>query len=241
MPVYEFEESPTPTIFMALFDDGDIASAIIDDDSFYITAFGQILAGLGHLHAKGIAHRDLKSENFLIERQPHLRIVIADFGVANTATDQHRLNTFCGTAKYAAPEVFPGSNSSYGPLVDIWSLGVIVLEWLYGLPATPQMPAIKGPGFAVPHWNMWTAEWIKRVEITIRQRDKDPVGDILYGMIKRDPSERLSATQCLAQGFDNGLFGRRLVDGLVMCALEQTEPVSSRLVPPTQQSSARQS
>lgn len=49
-----------------------------------------------------------------------------------SANDQPDLKTFCGTGLYAAPEISTGE--SYNTAVDIWSLGVIVLEYVYGLP-----------------------------------------------------------------------------------------------------------
>ena len=43
-----------------------------------------------------------------------------------------RLQTFCGTLKYMSPEVFPFNDAAYGPPADVWSLGVMALEWLHG-------------------------------------------------------------------------------------------------------------
>ncbi|KAL8881872.1 MAG: hypothetical protein Q9198_001015 [Flavoplaca austrocitrina] len=71
----------------------------------YVTAWGQILDGLKHVHAKGVVHRDLKPKNILVERDPLFKVVIADFGMAKVATDTTLLQTFCGTLKYAAPEL----------------------------------------------------------------------------------------------------------------------------------------
>ena len=73
-------------------------------------------------------HRDLKPENFLIEFEPYFKIVITDFGLANVVIDNAWLKTFCGSLKYAAPEVFPGFSQGHGLLADVWSMGVIGIE-----------------------------------------------------------------------------------------------------------------
>lgn len=82
-------------IIMAYCPDGNIADADFMNDSSYISALGQTLDGLSHLHAKGVVHRDLKPENLLVQKEPHFRIVIADFGMSKVATDTTLLTSFC--------------------------------------------------------------------------------------------------------------------------------------------------
>ncbi len=60
--------------------------------------------------------------------------------MAKVVNDTALLKTFCGSYKYAAPEVFPGIDTGHGALVDIWSLGIIVFEWIYGIPNPPDAP-----------------------------------------------------------------------------------------------------
>jgi serine/threonine protein kinase len=139
MRVIEFRETPEPMIIMDYYDLGNIMEAGVAYDQ-YVTAVGQILDGLHHLHAKGVAHRDLKPENFLVEKVPFFKVVITDFGLSKFVTDTTLLRTFCGTLKYLAPEVFPGISDGYRPSMDIWALGVIAFEWLYGIPDPPTVP-----------------------------------------------------------------------------------------------------
>lgn len=65
--VFELRESPEPLIIMAYYPVGNIAEACFMTETLYMSAFGQILAGLVHLHQNGVVHRDLKPENLLID------------------------------------------------------------------------------------------------------------------------------------------------------------------------------
>ena len=51
-------------------------------------------------------HRDLKAENLLLDSD--MNIKIADFGFSNSFTVGSKLDTFCGSPPYAAPELFQG-------------------------------------------------------------------------------------------------------------------------------------
>jgi len=85
--------------------------------------FRQILSAVSYCHKKRVIHRDLKAENLLLDS--NLDIKIADFGFSNYFDPDSKLDTFCGSPPYAAPELFQGRRYT-GPEVDIWSLGVIL-------------------------------------------------------------------------------------------------------------------
>ncbi|KND04485.1 CAMK/CAMKL/MARK protein kinase [Spizellomyces punctatus DAOM BR117] len=85
--------------------------------------FRQILSAVSYCHKKRVIHRDLKAENLLLDA--NLDIKIADFGFSNYYDPESKLDTFCGSPPYAAPELFQGRRYT-GPEVDIWSLGVIL-------------------------------------------------------------------------------------------------------------------
>ncbi|KAJ3187535.1 Serine/threonine-protein kinase par-1 [Gaertneriomyces sp. JEL0708] len=85
--------------------------------------FRQILSAVSYCHKKRVIHRDLKAENLLLDA--NLDIKIADFGFSNYYDPESKLDTFCGSPPYAAPELFQGRKYT-GPEVDIWSLGVIL-------------------------------------------------------------------------------------------------------------------
>ncbi|XP_053728634.1 MAP/microtubule affinity-regulating kinase 4 isoform X1 [Synchiropus splendidus] len=91
--------------------------------------FRQIVSAVHYCHQKNIVHRDLKAENLLLDANSNIKI--ADFGFSNEFTAGSKLDTFCGSPPYAAPELFQGKKYD-GPEVDIWSLGVILYTLVSG-------------------------------------------------------------------------------------------------------------
>ena len=68
--------------------------------------FRQIVSAVQYCHQKRIIHRDLKAENLLLDGE--MNIKIADFGFSNEFNPGQKLDTFCGSPPYAAPELFQG-------------------------------------------------------------------------------------------------------------------------------------
>ena len=91
--------------------------------------FRQIVSAVHYMHANNIVHRDLKAENLLLDADCNIKI--ADFGFSNHFKIGTKLDTFCGSPPYAAPELFQGKKYD-GPEVDVWSLGVILYTLVSG-------------------------------------------------------------------------------------------------------------
>ncbi|MCJ1255217.1 hypothetical protein MMC24_003033 [Lignoscripta atroalba] len=231
MPLIDFQETPDPVLMMPYYPLGNLQDIENVSEKQYVSAFRQILLGLRHLHGRGIAHRDLKPENILI-KEP-FTIIIADFGLSKITLDC-LLKTFCGTHLYAAPEVYPGNNNGYGPLVDIWSTGVIMLELIYGAPSRPNMKGIKEQEWN-KHWSKcWSKALIEKVNDLNENGDK--VIDILIHMVKINPQERFTADQCLEKGCDNGVFRKRYNGDIVDEDTSEVNSLDDEIPTPTQQS-----
>jgi len=105
--------------------------------------FRQIVAAIRYCHKNHVVHRDLKAENLLLDLD--MNVKLADFGFGRQFEEDSLLATWCGTPRYAAPELFRGEQVSgrtlpqlpnpfaflslcfmqySGPAVDVWSLGV---------------------------------------------------------------------------------------------------------------------
>eukprot|EP00879_Flechtneria_rotunda_P032517 GHRR01035734.1.p1 GENE.GHRR01035734.1~~GHRR01035734.1.p1 ORF type:complete len:360 (+),score=122.53 GHRR01035734.1:118-1197(+) len=84
---------------------------------------------LSYCHAKHVIHRDIKPENLLVGLNGQLKI--ADFGWSVHAPNSRR-STLCGTLDYLPPEMVEGREHDVG--VDVWGLGVLTYEFLYGNP-----------------------------------------------------------------------------------------------------------
>ena len=91
--------------------------------------FGQIINALYYLYENNIIHRDIKPKNILLKNNKK-DLVICDFGFARIKTNFKRVHTICGSPLYMAPELL--DEKSYTEIVDIWAIGMILYEMIYG-------------------------------------------------------------------------------------------------------------
>jgi cGMP-dependent protein kinase len=100
---------------------------IISDKNckFYISS---CILAVEHLHKRGIIHRDLKPENIMVNKKGYIKLI--DMGIAKIVKGNQKTFTVTGTPNYTAPEIAIGKG--YGNLVDLWSIGVMMYEFLVG-------------------------------------------------------------------------------------------------------------
>jgi serine/threonine protein kinase len=115
--------------------------------------FRGMLEGLQFIHSRGVVHRDVKPDNFLLESGTKFSqdsvVKLCDFGLAAalpTKTPAGKglaskaaqlakssaLTSICGTAPYMAPEMLTPTKEGYGTAVDLWSMGVAAYLMLFG-------------------------------------------------------------------------------------------------------------
>lgn len=94
-----------------------------------------ILKAVTYVHAQGICHRDLKPENILLsfdnDSELCLDLKLCDFGLSTKFTHNVELFDFCGSPGFFAPEMIT-KGSYFGDKADIWSIGCILLELVFG-------------------------------------------------------------------------------------------------------------
>ena len=105
------------------------------DESEAALLLEQISSALAHMHAKGIAHRDVKPGNVVFTGPSKDSVRLVDFGFATIfrpegSSVSRRLKTILGTPVYMAPELVRGGSYS-GPPVDVWALGCLMYELLH--------------------------------------------------------------------------------------------------------------
>ncbi|XP_048193454.1 sperm motility kinase 4A-like [Perognathus longimembris pacificus] len=92
--------------------------------------FWQILRGVKYCHDNGIAHRDLKAENILLDTRGTAKL--CDFGLSTRFLPRQLLDMECGTMAYWPPEMFKQQRYQ-GPKLDVWSLGVLLYYMVMGV------------------------------------------------------------------------------------------------------------
>ena len=112
---------------------GDLLDKIKREGKFseseYLPMFEGILSALGHIHSKGILHRDIKLDNILIDK--HGKIKLCDFGVSWKMPEKGKVYEHIGTPAYLAPEIIKEKGyNGFG--ADVWSLGVMTYIALTG-------------------------------------------------------------------------------------------------------------
>ncbi|OHT08984.1 CAMK family protein kinase [Tritrichomonas foetus] len=94
--------------------------------------FKEIIESIKFVHSVGVAHRDIKLDNFLIKNSGKTKkIILSDFGFSLLVCEDKNCTIRCGTLAYLAPEII--KNEPYNPyLVDIWSAGVVLYSIVAG-------------------------------------------------------------------------------------------------------------
>ncbi|XP_015109364.1 serine/threonine-protein kinase PAK mbt [Diachasma alloeum] len=167
----------------------DIVTHSRMDESQIATVCSQCLKPLAYLHSQGVIHRDIKSDSILLTADG--RVKLSDFGFcAQVSQELPKRKSLVGTPYWMSPEVI--SRLPYGPEVDIWSLGIMIIEMVDGEP---------------PFFNEPPLQAMRRIRDMPppKLKNSHKVSPRLQGflerMLVRDPAQRATAAELLQHPF----------------------------------------
>jgi serine/threonine protein kinase len=178
----------------------------------------QIAGGLQYAHDQKLIHRDIKPENLLIGR--HNEILLGDFGIALVAQSSRYQSTqdVVGTVAYMSPEQIQGKPR---PASDLYSLGVVVYEWLTG-----DRP-FHGSFTELCTQHMFASPPPLRERIPSISSE---IEQVVNTALAKDPKQRFGSVQAFA----NALEQASKAQGSAMVKTPSSQPLSSSPLPPTE-------
>ncbi|KDO32788.1 AGC protein kinase [Saprolegnia parasitica CBS 223.65] len=173
----------------------DIAGLMLDAETKFSEDVvrqyaAQLLIGLETLHDVGIVYRNMNPENIMLDDNGYVQL--HDFRYATIwicLIDDLRTYTLCGTAEYTAPEMVSAQGHSFG--VDIWGLGILIYEMLYGITpfACDDLENDKDVVLAV--YSKISRYDRKDLEFPGTEDRSKEVTDLLFQILNQSPYERI--------------------------------------------------
>ena len=144
--------------------------------------FKQLIETIKYLHSMGIAHRDIKPDNILIELDNTIKL--CDFGVSKEVKEGQLLTDSCGTPAFVAPEIL--KDSPYNPyMTDIWSSGVVLYAMVTGF-----FP-FRGVNETELHRNILSGAFPKLKDVS------NELKDLLNKILEINPNKRINIENIL--------------------------------------------
>ncbi|CAH0561124.1 unnamed protein product [Brassicogethes aeneus] len=167
----------------------DIVTHSRMDEEQIATVCKQCLKALTYLHSQGVIHRDIKSDSILLALDG--RVKLSDFGFcAQVSQELPKRKSLVGTPYWMSPEVI--SRLPYGPEVDIWSLGIMVIEMVDGEPPFFNEPPLQA---------MRRIREMPAPKLKNGHKVSPRLQSFLDRMLVRDPAQRATAQELLAHPF----------------------------------------
>lgn len=150
----------------------------------YILA--QLILALEHIHEKGYLHRDIKSENILVDNDGFIKL--CDFGFSKKLTSHQKTYSFVGTLDYLSPEII--LKSGHNKMVDLWELGILTYELLTG-----------SPPFHDKRGEEETMNNILKNPVNYPLFMDDLAKEFIMGLLERNPNLRMCLSDCKSHRF----------------------------------------
>ena len=170
--------------------------------------FKQLLLALDYLHGKDCCHLDIKTENILLhepddffcaEASGELELKLADFGLSAVGAlgdNIERVTVDTGTERSMGPEMHTEEFFN-GKQADMWSAGTILFNMLTGYPPC-EVALTEDKSYRYIHEDNHEAFWRRFRKAADVSED---AMDLVNGLLKRDPSSRLTASAALKHRF----------------------------------------
>ncbi|XP_042194730.1 serine/threonine-protein kinase Nek8 [Callorhinchus milii] len=159
-------------------------NSLLDEDTI-MHFFAQILLALHHVHNKLILHRDLKTQNILLDK--HQMIVkIGDFGISKILSSKSKAYTVVGTPCYISPELCEGK--PYNQKSDIWALGCVLYE----------LASLKR-AFEAANLPALVLKIMSGTFAPISDQYSPELRQLILSMLSLDPSKRPQLNEIMAQ------------------------------------------
>ncbi|OAA62792.1 Serine/threonine-protein kinase domain protein [Niveomyces insectorum RCEF 264] len=153
----------------------------------------QLLEAVSYLHQMDVTHRDIKPANIMLASRRPIHIKLVDFGLSTNAP---QFDTHCGTPLYGGPELLARGRVAWTNKVDMFSVGVVALQLLYGFSFRPAK----------------TYSFRACVDAVLEQRrvlaaqcsqSQSPPASLTFvlNLLCENPDDRPSAEACLAHPF----------------------------------------
>jgi eukaryotic-like serine/threonine-protein kinase len=151
---------------------------------------GDVLRGLEAMHAVGVGHLDLKPSNVVLRRGEEA--VLVDFGLAG-----RNIRPGCATGPYGAPEVWGAldGHGGHSPAkADVYAFGCIAFETLTGRVLFEAQSEVAQIALHVSHDG-----FPPPLRTLAKRPELAPMSELLFSTLRRNPSDRPSATVVAAE------------------------------------------
>lgn len=178
-------------IIMEYMNGGKLTNLLVEysfKENQIATILREVLLAVEYLHSNQLIHRDIKSDNILINKNGEIKL--SDFGFCCIQRSYIKHKSIVGSPYWMPPEVIKGVE--YDEKVDIWSIGILLLEIIEGEPPYLELNPIKA---------LYCITTYDPPKPKDPKKCSDELNDIIYSCLQKDPKNRSSAKELLNHPF----------------------------------------